>query len=150
MPQPHARCILLAFHKLDVAVVAQKTEIAHKVEVGCTLFQARQVNHLGQVAMPVAPVEGGDGNQVPSARGISLPLIPRKVVERNGAEALALHHNSRRHAGFGTRRDRRLDRSRDAEALRPFCNRHSNPLRLRIAELGELFGHRVEGGAGGR
>ena len=62
-------------------MIVQKAEIAHKVEVGGPLLKARQVDDLGKVAMPVAPVEGRDRHQIPGARGITAPLVLRQIVE---------------------------------------------------------------------
>jgi len=73
-----------------------------------------------------------------------LPLVPGKVVERNGAEAQALNNDGRGDGRLGIRWERRLDGGRNAELARPLLCRGAKPFRLGVTELGELPGQRVE------
>ena len=72
---------------------AQKTKVPYKIKIRRAQFHLGQMNDLRKVTMPVAPVEGSGWNAGPGAGGKPLPLFGRKVIQRQGAETLAAHHD---------------------------------------------------------
>jgi len=70
---------LLQFH---IAFACQEFEVADEIEFHRSPFEARQANHIGKIALAIAPVERNDGRAVPGAGRIALTLIGRELVER--------------------------------------------------------------------
>src|SRR5579863_6497800 len=104
---------LRLFDELNVTVIAQEAEIAHEIKICRPQFHSCQMDDFGETALSVAPVEGRNGEQVPGARGIALPLVVRKIVQWNGAESLALNDDAGCHRSFVIRgRLRQARRSR--------------------------------------
>src|SRR5215467_6626239 len=83
---------------LNITLTLQKTEVSHKIKLHRPQFKTRQPNDLGEIAPAVAPVQRNNRNAVPGARRVTIAMVRRQFVERNGSDALAFDYHGR---GFG-------------------------------------------------
>src|SRR3989442_7848227 len=72
---------------LDITPPFQKAEVSHKIKLQRTQLEARQTDHVGEVAAAVAPVEGNDRDAVPGARGVAIAPVGRQLIERDRTDA---------------------------------------------------------------
>src|SRR5579872_21400 len=86
LPNNRASAALCALaRKLHIAMPLQEPKIANVIEVAPAGFHFSEMNHLRQIPFAVAPIQCDDDPLIPCARWITLPLILRKVVERQCA-----------------------------------------------------------------
>src|SRR5438874_13391636 len=83
--------VITSPHKLHIPMLLQKFEIAHKIELLWAHFELRQADHLGQVSLPIAPIQRRDRHAPKTGGRIVLSLLAGKIVERDRPHALAAY-----------------------------------------------------------
>ncbi len=118
--ESESRPELPAFDEFHKTVIAQEAEVAHKIKVGRTHFHFCQVDDLLQIPLPVTPVESGDGDAGPGARRISIALVGRNLVERDGPKSFPLNDDPGSNSSLRVRSGDGLDGTLESPAGAPF------------------------------
>src|SRR5947208_3313207 len=119
--------VITSPHELHIPMPLEKLEVAYEIELLWAHFELRQADHLGQVSLPIAPIQRRDRHAPKTCGRIILSLLAGKIVERDRPHALAADYDLLRFQI--ARRRERID-SGESQGQRPGLNRSLYPQHL--------------------